>query len=88
MRRGFFLVARRNQEVCVDDSYVFEEKEDSEGRKVKVLGPTYEPGKPEERDDWRAKLKTRDDMVGYLKTALRYWYSTEWYGSEKRKQEA
>ena len=26
--------------------YVYEEKEDFEGKKVKVLGPTYEPGKP------------------------------------------
>ncbi len=68
--------------------YVYEEKEDYEGKRVKVLGPTFEEGKPNTMIDWRAKLATREDAVGYLKTALRYWYSTEWYGSEKRKQEA
>ncbi len=70
------------------DEYQYDEKENFEGNKVKVLGPTYEAGKPEERDDWRAKLQTRDEMINYLKTAVRYWYSGEWYGSEKRKQEA
>lgn len=69
-------------------NYVYEEKEDFEGKRVKVLGPTFEEGKPNTMIDWRAKLATREDVVGYLKTALRYWYSTEWYGSEKRKQEA
>jgi hypothetical protein len=68
--------------------YVYEEKENYDGKKVKVLGPTYEEGKPDHMVDWRAKLTTRDDVVGYLRTALRYWYSSEWYGSEKRKQEA
>jgi hypothetical protein len=68
--------------------YVYEEKENYEGKKIKVLGATFEKGKPNTTIDWRAKLATREDAVGYLKTALRYWYSTEWYGSEKRKQEA
>lgn len=35
--------------------------------------------------DWRKKLTTTTDRLGYLKTALRYWYSKDWYGSEKRK---
>jgi hypothetical protein len=69
------------------DEYQYEEKENFEGKKVKVLGSTYEAGKPEERADWRAKLQTRDEMVNYLKSAVRYWYSKEWYGSEKRKQD-
>jgi hypothetical protein len=68
--------------------YKYEEKENFEGKKVKVLGPTYEEGKPEGNEDWKKKLGTRDDMMNYLRTALRYWYSKEWYGSEKRKQEA
>jgi len=68
--------------------YVYEEKEDFSGRKVKVLGPTYEEGKPTARDDWESKLGTREEKLGYLRTALRYWYSKEWFGSEKRKQEA
>jgi hypothetical protein len=67
--------------------YVYEVKENYEGKKVKVLGPTFEEGKPDTMIDWRAKLTTRNEKVSYLKTALRYWYSSEWYGSEKRKQE-
>jgi hypothetical protein len=70
------------------DEYTYDEKENCEGKKVRVLGPTYEAGKPEESSDWRAKLQTRDEMMNYLKSAVRYWYSKEWYGSEKRKQEA
>ncbi|MCX7966026.1 MAG: hypothetical protein N2596_05320 [Syntrophorhabdaceae bacterium] len=35
------------------------------------------------RYNWMEKLKTRDEKFNYLKTALRYWYSKEWYGSEK-----
>jgi hypothetical protein len=70
------------------DEYMYEEKENFAGEKVKVLGPTYEAGKPEERGDWRAKLETREQKVNYLKSALRYWYSKDWFGSEKRKQGA
>jgi len=55
---------------------------------VRVLGPTYDPGKPDERADWTEKLGTEAERLGYLRTALRYWYSTDWFGSEKRKQEA
>jgi len=67
--------------------YVYEEKENFEGRKIRVLGPTFEVGKPNAMANWRAKLTSREEAVDYLKTALRYWYSSEWYGSEKRKQE-
>lgn len=58
------------------------------GKEVEVLGETYEPGKPQTRDDWRGKLKSRDEMLKYLKTGERYWYSDNWYGSEKRKTPA
>ncbi len=68
--------------------YTYEEKEDFEGKKVKVLGPTYEAGKPEGPADWKEKLLTNRDRMAYLQTALRYWYSNDWFGSEKRKQEA
>ncbi len=68
--------------------YIYDDKENFEGKQVKVLGSTYEEGKPDEIYDWRSKLVSRDEKIGYLKTALRYWYSKEWYGSEKRKQEA
>lgn len=70
------------------DGYLYEEKEDFEGKKVRVLGPTYEEGKPEAGQDWRRKLTTREERLGYLRSALRYWYGKDWYGSEKRKQEA
>lgn len=71
------------------DEYIYDEKEDFSGKKVKVLGSTFEPGKPNnERGDWREKLGSRDERVGYLRSALRYWYNSDWYGSEKRKQEA
>ena len=72
----------------MSNEYTYEEKENFQGKKVKVLGPTYEPGKPEGNSDWREKLTSRDERVNYIKTALRYWYSKDWFGSEKRKQEA
>jgi hypothetical protein len=68
--------------------YTYEEKENFEGKKVKVLGPTYEEGRPESKANWEAKLGSREEAVKFLKTALRYWYSKDWFGSEKRKQEA
>ena len=53
-----------------------------------IFLPTYEEGKPELPDDWRRKLRSREEMLGYLRTACRYWYSEEWYGSERRKTKA
>ena len=37
---------------------------------------------------WRYKLASREEKLKYLETAERYWYSKEWYGSEKRKTPA
>ena len=68
--------------------YELEEKVAFDGRKVKVLGPSFEPGKPNETVNWRRKLRNRDEMLAYLKTGERYWYSDEWFGSEKRKTKA
>jgi hypothetical protein len=68
--------------------YSYEEKENFEGKMVKVLGPTYDPGKPEGAANWKDKLQSNEERMGYLKSALRYWYSGDWFGSEKRKQEA
>ena len=53
-----------------------------------MLGPTYEEGKPEGKIDWEEKLESTEGRLNYLKSALRYWYSKDWFGSEKRKQEA
>jgi hypothetical protein len=68
--------------------YSKEKKKDFSGKDVELLGPTYEEGAPSERGDWRQKMTNREDMVQHLKTALRYWYSSEVYGSEKRKTPA
>jgi hypothetical protein len=66
----------------------FEEKVTFDGKKVKVLGPTFEEGKPETPISWRQKMRNRDEMLAYLKTGERYWFSDEWFGSEKRKTKA
>jgi hypothetical protein len=55
--------------------------------KVEVLGPTYEPGKPQEPIRWRQKFRSREEMLKYLQTGERYWFG-QGYGSEKRKTEA
>jgi hypothetical protein len=68
--------------------YRYEEKQSFDGTFVRVLGETFEEGRPQEPIDWRAKLVSRDEKIGFLKAALRYWYGGESYGSEKRKEEA
>lgn len=57
---------------------------------VDVLGATYDEGKPEGEDmgRWRQKLGSREEKLKYLETGERYWYSQDWYGSEKRKNPA
>ncbi len=57
---------------------------------VELLQETYEDGTPDDNElgKWRYKLGTRDNMLKYLQTGERYWYSEEWYGSEKRKNPA
>ncbi len=47
-----------------------------------------EPEKVEKSYNWRKKLRTREEMLKYLQTAERYWFSKEWYGSERRKTPA
>jgi hypothetical protein len=67
--------------------YQIEEK-DAPGRgKTKVLGPTFEQGKPEGEalGKWRQKLRDRDEILKYLEEGERYWFGKEWFGSEKRK---
>jgi len=58
--------------------------------KVEVLEETYEPGTPagEEMGKWRQKLGNRNEKLKYLRTAERYWYGKDWFGSEKRKTPA
>ena len=64
------------------------EKEAFDGSKVKILGETYEPGKPDKPGTWRNKFENRDDMLKYLNYGERYWSGSEGYGSEKRKSPA
>ena len=58
--------------------------------KEEVLGPTYEKGKPEgeEMGRWRQKLESREEKLKYLRSGERYWYSDDWFGSERRKTPA
>ena len=67
--------------------YQIEEKSAPGRDKVKVLGGTYDKGKPdcEKLGKWRDKLRDRKEMLKYLETGERYWYGEDWYGSEKRK---
>jgi hypothetical protein len=69
-------------------NYPKEKKKDFSGKDVELLGPSYDEGTPTEKGDWRNKIKDREDMIQYLKTGLRYWYSSEWHGSERRKTPA
>jgi hypothetical protein len=65
-------------------------KESFDGKKVEILGETFESGKPSSEAPglWRTKLQDRKQMLKYLETGLRYWYAKEGYGSEKRKNPA
>jgi len=67
------------------------EKTKAPGRdEVEVLGATFEEGSPEGEDlgRWRQKLDSREDKLKYLQSGERYWFSEEWFGSEKRKTPA
>jgi hypothetical protein len=66
-------------------------KKKAPGRdEVEVLGPTFEEGKPggENMGKWSQKLPSRIDKIKYLQTGQRYFYSQDWFGSEKRKTPA
>jgi len=72
----------------------FEEKERFDGKKVNILMPTYAEGSEHDRYFWRANINAVNVGEGkkpidkYLKTAERYFYSQDWFGSEKRKNPA
>jgi hypothetical protein len=70
--------------------YQFEKKQAPGWGEVDVLGATYEAGRPEgeEAGRWRYKLRDRQERLKYLEAGERYWYSQEWFGSEKRKNPA
>lgn len=67
------------------------EKKKAPGRdEVEILGETYEQGKPEgeQMGRWRQKFTSREEKLRYLRTGERYWYATDSFGSEKRKNPA
>ncbi len=57
---------------------------------VEVLGATFDEGKPsgENMGRWNQKLASRAETLKYLQTGQRYFYSQDWFGSEKRKKPA
>ena len=66
-------------------------KKEAPGRgEVEVLAETYEVGLPvgEDEGKWRQKLESREEKIKYLQSGERYWYSDDWFGSEKRKNPA
>lgn len=71
----------------------FEEKERFDGTKVQILVPDYEP-QSYDRYSWRKNIPFVNVMeegnptMKYLKTAERYFYSKDWFGSERRKNPA
>ncbi|MGC8660439.1 MAG: hypothetical protein ACP5U1_15340 [Desulfomonilaceae bacterium] len=72
----------------------YEEKERFDGQKVKILMPEYIAGSDEDRYQWRKNItfvnmdQASDPIKKYLTTAERYFYSKDWFGSEKRKNPA
>jgi hypothetical protein len=70
--------------------YKVDKKESPGWGEVEVLGETYEDGRPEGESlgRWRQKLTSREERLKYLESGERYWYGTEWFGSEKRKNPA
>jgi hypothetical protein len=70
--------------------YKIIQKEDFAGNKVQVLAESYEPGAPEikgagEERGWRGHFTDRNQIIRYLKNGERYWYASDWYGSEKKR---
>ena len=66
-------------------------KKEAPGRgQVDILSETYDDGLPvgEDAGKWRQKLESREEKLNYLRSGERYWYSDDWFGSEKRKNPA
>ena len=66
-------------------------KKEAPGRgQVDILAETYDQGIPAGEDvgKWRQKLDSREEKLNYLRSGERYWYSDDWFGSEKRKNPA
>jgi hypothetical protein len=61
-----------------------------DGMEVEVLGETYDPGATpmKEKYDWEDRLESKEEIMRFLQSGLRYWYAKEGFGSEKRKNPA
>jgi hypothetical protein len=61
-------------------------------QEVEILGATFEEGTPqgEMMGKWNYKLSSRAEILKYLQTGQRYFFSSsdEVFGSEKRKKPA
>jgi hypothetical protein len=72
----------------------YEEKERFDGLKVKILMPELASGSDQDCYQWRKNIdfvnigEESKPIDRYLKTAERYFYSKEGFGSEKRKNPA
>jgi hypothetical protein len=72
----------------------YEEKERFDGSKVKILVPDYSDTPDYDRYQWRMNIdavnlaEDASPVAKYLTTAERYFYSKDWFGSEKRKNPA
>ncbi len=71
----------------------YEEKKRFDGKKVKILMPTYGPSPDEDRYQWRTNIdavnvgEDAKPIEKYLHTAERYFLTDlkDWFGSEKRR---
>lgn len=72
----------------------YEEKERFDGKKVKILMPQYAEASDQDRYEWRKNItavnvgENANPVNRYLTTAERYFCSSDWFGSEKRKNPA
>jgi len=68
------------------------EKEGLGGKKVKIIGPSYEEGSLPNGTtyNWKRNAGDRERYMKYLQQSERYWYQEQdqWFGSEKRKNPA
>jgi hypothetical protein len=57
---------------------------------VEILGATYEEGTPqgEAMGKWNHKFSSRSENLKYLENGQRYFFSKDWFGSEKRQKPA
>ncbi|MDD5701515.1 MAG: hypothetical protein PHU23_05630 [Dehalococcoidales bacterium] len=69
---------------------MLEEKKDPGKVEAEMPGPAYESDKPAgvEIGRWGQKLATREEKIKFVQTGLRYFYSQDGFGSEKRKNPA